>query len=128
MNQKNPKQTNKQTNKKDKKSKKTSASTVQDASVTTSKKDENKTTERLAFRLNSLQDKKARFESHKSFLKSLFFLSATWQPHSQLWATVKVAASLTRCSSMRLLFIRPEGHPQLCNGVTVGFEPVSFRF
>ena len=74
MNQKNPKQTNKQTNKqKRQKSKKTSASTVQDASVNTSKKDENKTTERLAFRLNSLQDKKTRFELHKSFLKSFFF-------------------------------------------------------
>ena len=25
------------------------------------------------------------------------FLTATWLPHSQLWATVEEAASLTRC-------------------------------
>ena len=44
--------------------------TVQDAlSVNTSKENKNKTAERLDFRLNFLQDKIARFESHKSFLK-----------------------------------------------------------
>ena len=51
----------------------TSASIVQDAlSVKTSKEDENKTVERLAFRLNFLQDKNARCESHKSFLKRCY--------------------------------------------------------
>ena len=46
------------------------ANTIQDALlVNTSKEDESKTAERLAFRLKFLQDKKAWFEWHKSFLK-----------------------------------------------------------
>ena len=33
----------------------------------------------------------------EEMLLLLLFLTATWLPHGQLWATVEGAASLTRC-------------------------------
>ena len=39
------------------------------------------------------------------------FLSPTWLPHGQRWATVKVAVSLTQC----LILNRPKGHQERRN-------------
>ena len=34
----------------------------------------------------------------------IFFLTATWLPHSQFWAIIEGTGSLTRCQSLRFTF------------------------
>ena len=35
--------------------------------------------------------------SFNGIITKIFFLTAIWLPHGQLWAIIKEAASLTRC-------------------------------
>ena len=61
-------------------------------------------------------------------------LTAIWLPNGQLWATVKWAASPTRCSSLHLYLVRSEGRWEPLSEVgsqtltehLMGFEPRAF--
>ena len=49
------------------------------------------------------------------------FLTATWLPNDQLWATVEGAASLNQCYWLLLQLILPRGHQEPCSPVNIPF-------